>query len=159
MNISFPFPLLNSHICTCPHTPRVCSTSSQLSITLLSLKCSYTDLRQCLVAHLFNMASTEWPTLVQKIFLASWLAQYLEAGATGSYENFWALFFEVWFKVNQAMVAQLSNLEDKNSSDDKSDSEVDAPAAKKEKQKQLIIHLRGLTDTGRLAWQLTYLQY
>lgn len=107
------------------------------------------------------MAGKEWANLKQKVFLVSWLSRYLEAAATNSYTKFWPLFFEAWFKLNKATVAQLPNMEEDDSSEESASDGGDSGEppnskrlAKEEKRKALIIHLRGLSPAARMGWQV-----
>lgn len=108
-----------------------------------------------LVPKFVIMGGKEWPTLVQKIFLASWLSRYLEAAAKGSYTKLWPMLFEAWFKVNPARLAPLPNLDSDSEAEAHCSDDEDTPPVdpKSEEHKALIGHLRGLSPEKCVAWQ------
>lgn len=110
-----------------------------------------------LICPLLNMAGKEWPSLLQKLLLLSWMPAYLEAAATGSYAKLWPRLYEAWFKVNPARLARLPDLECDTGSDLREGSHDDEEAPddpSSERRIALINHLRGLCPEERLAWQV-----
>lgn len=100
------------------------------------------------------MGGKEWPNILQKILLLSWMPRYLDAAATGSYAKFWPALYEAWFLVNKARLALLPDMDSDGDPDNSDDDEEVPNNPKSDKRIALIKHLHGLTPEGRLAWQV-----